>query len=543
MNHHYSSGKCRLLKRIFSICIALLMVCSVSVPVFAASVGNDTDDMDGNMVQQPAPAITYNFYAEGELYDSQIIQDGEALSEPAAPEKDGSIFDGWYNSETDGEKFTDFSQKRVTETAAVNLYARWQEVQDTSSLDEEGIEEEEPLESADLLLQKSVSVLQSESAEEDPNFIVVEKKFVGIKKDQIPDNFQITVASGTAEYVLTKNTDSWTETVGEDGTVTWRWKVTGVGTGIYTVSEQNENISDYNVVKTGEGSVEVKAAEIGIRVKNHETTCSHTNWPVKIEGDQNVLFAATLTQGGVAVISKESLPASQRAAVAEEVTKINGPWKNPVYFYSIAEQNQSGQGFELNGATITYDADSGEVIIGNTSNWQHVATLGYSISQASNPEISITNTYTPSTRDITIKKVVTGGLGDVQKDFNFTYSYTNASGVKTGSFTLKNDGTYTIAGIPVSGELTLTETNAEGYVTTAQYGASTVSVSGNKENAVKSMAITINKDDNMITVTNHKEAIPDTGVYMDSLPYILIFALVIAGTAVLIVRKCKRRYI
>ena len=54
MNHHYSSGKCRLLKRIFSICIALLMVCSVSVPVFAASVGNDTDDMDGNMVQQPA---------------------------------------------------------------------------------------------------------------------------------------------------------------------------------------------------------------------------------------------------------------------------------------------------------------------------------------------------------------------------------------------------------------------------------------------------------------------------------------------------------
>ena len=193
--------------------------------------------------------------------------------------------------------------------------------------------------------------------------------------------------------------------------------------------------------------------------------------------------------------------------------------------------------------TITYDADSGEVIIGNTSNWQHVATLGYSISQASNPEISITNTYTPSTRDITIKKVVTGGLGDVQKDFNFTYSYTNASGVKTGSFTLKNDGTYTIAGIPVSGELTLTETNAEGYVTTAQYGASTVSVSGNKENAVKSMAITINKDDNMITVTNHKEAIPDTGVYMDSLPYILIFALVIAGTAVLIFRKCKRRYI
>ena len=98
MNHHYSSGKCRLLKRIFSICIALLMVCSVSVPVFAASVGNDTDDMDGNMVQQPAPAITYNFYAEGELYDSQIIQDGEALSEPAAPEKDGSTFHCWYNS-------------------------------------------------------------------------------------------------------------------------------------------------------------------------------------------------------------------------------------------------------------------------------------------------------------------------------------------------------------------------------------------------------------------------------------------------------------
>ena len=44
-----------------------------------------------------------------------------------------------------------------------------------------------------------------------------------------------------------------------------------------------------------------------------------------------------------------------------------------------------------------------------------------------------------------------------------------------------------------------------------------------------------------ITITNHKEAHPDTGVLLDSLPYILIIACVAAIGAFIVIRRRKNR--
>lgn len=61
MIHHHSSGKHRLLKRIFSMCIALIMICGIAVPSFAVSAN---DDVGSTAAGASEPAVTYNFYVE-----------------------------------------------------------------------------------------------------------------------------------------------------------------------------------------------------------------------------------------------------------------------------------------------------------------------------------------------------------------------------------------------------------------------------------------------------------------------------------------------
>ena len=167
MIHHHSSGKRGLWKRIFSMCIALVLICGVTVPASSVSASEATDGTVQvqeeqtlkNDSTQPSdvpkaggeeeteeqtpgtggteegtdssvPEATYNFLVEGEVYAAQTVKDGETLSEPAAPEAEGKTFDGWYTAETGGEKFTAFGVQTVTETKTVDLYAGWQEAQE-----------------------------------------------------------------------------------------------------------------------------------------------------------------------------------------------------------------------------------------------------------------------------------------------------------------------------------------------------------------------------------------------------------------------------
>ena len=141
--------------------------------------------------------------------------------------------------------------------------------------------------------------------------------------------------------------------------------------------------------------------------------------------------------------------------------------------------------------------------------------------------------YVQATTSITIEKKVTGGLGDFSKDFHFSYSW---NGGETYTFTLKHNEQYTIENVPIGGELTLTETDAIGYTVSAKYGESEQNADENG-----TMKFTVSADDTNIVVTNNKEGYPDTGITLDSLPYIIILAVVIAG-AILFVIGRRRKY-
>ena len=148
--------------------------------------------------------------------------------------------------------------------------------------------------------------------------------------------------------------------------------------------------------------------------------------------------------------------------------------------------------------------------------------------------------YIPAAQNIIITKEVSGGLGDVQKEFEFTYSYTDADGNKEeGDFTLADGQSSNSLTIPVGAELTLTEKNAGGYTVSALYGETSYTAQGDEDSQTKTLIVTIQAGANNITVTNNKEVTPDTGILLDSAPHVLGLLLVTAGAAALLTGRRK----
>lgn len=186
-----------------------------------------------------------------------------------------------------------------------------------------------------------------------------------------------------------------------------------------------------------------------------------------------------------------------------------------------------GTGYEINEYVTTIEGASQN---GTTATVQSVGPSGN----------TVTFTNTRKTGTINVTKLVTGGLGDKTKDFNFTASW-QLMGQQTKEFTLKHGGTETIPTIPalpVGTVVTITEddytgTNG-GYTTSYQIGEGEVT-SG------REATITVAEGENNVTFINNKEAVPDMGVLLDSLPYVVILAVVVLGAALVIVRRRKHR--
>lgn len=154
--------------------------------------------------------------------------------------------------------------------------------------------------------------------------------------------------------------------------------------------------------------------------------------------------------------------------------------------------------------------------------------------------------FVKATTNVTIAKQVTGNMGDRSKAFGFEVTSTEPIGAPTeGEYTLSTDGmtaTFSLTNgvsvilqdVPIGATLTITEEGADTYTVTAT-GAKKV------EDQAATFTATVSEDMDTITVKNEKEAIPDTGIVTDSLPYIVILACVVAIGAVVIVRRRGRR--
>ena len=158
--------------------------------------------------------------------------------------------------------------------------------------------------------------------------------------------------------------------------------------------------------------------------------------------------------------------------------------------------------------------------------------------------------YVPLTTNITVTKKVTGSMGDKQKAFTFKCTYSscddngNEEKNQKASFNLKDGETSEIKDVYIGSQFTVEETNAEGYTTSGSYKvAISVQNGTNKESSTKKAEVEIAEDGKNITITNNKEAIPDTGITLDSLPFITLLALSIAGGIFYLICRYKKRFV
>lgn len=385
----------------------------------------------------------------------------------------------------------------------------------------------------------------SKSETPDEGYIIVRKVFKGISKDQIPSDFKITVKnnSGGSTYELTSANKS-SEVIADDSII-WTWDIRGVGVGTYTVDESGYKIEGLDVTCEGTGTdVEIKAGSFDVLTSDVIRRQDKNDFDVYVNESSNVMFASLLTTNHVVIVSEKELTASQRANVIASVSKAYpGNWstgKNIYDFYSI---ERHGTAFDIAGAHLTYYSAEDRMNIQATNEWTHVAKVSYAITPASTADISVTNTYTPNVTDVTIKKVVTGNLGDVNKKFQF-YVQGDENHTLPGDpapkdnkigFQLSNGEEYKLEGVQVGTTLTIWEEGADGYIVkydgkVLPSGASCYSVIVEDSTAVT------------VTVTNIKDELPDTGISLDSLPYILILVGVGAVGVVMFLKKRRDAY-
>lgn len=160
--------------------------------------------------------------------------------------------------------------------------------------------------------------------------------------------------------------------------------------------------------------------------------------------------------------------------------------------------------------------------------------------------------YVPASANLTVTKTVTGKLGDTNKAFTFTITKADGASANiidanveiseadrakvewkgNGQFTLKDGASITFKNLP-SGEYKVIEDSYTHYETSYVVDSKT------PENGQEAR-VTIGTDAKTLAFTNHCTLFPDTGVLLDTLPYIVILAVVAGGVALLMLRKRRK---
>lgn len=236
--------------------------------------------------------------------------------------------------------------------------------------------------------------------------------------------------------------------------------------------------------------------------------------------------------------------------VFDEVVEANTDY---TYYFAEDDSKANVSGYKLTSTLVNgAEEKNGSV----TMNKEH-----------SNQSITFSNFYEKNTADVTLTKHVTGLMGDTHKDFTFSITGLDsmenvmiakgeAETAVTQGFTLKHNEIVTLKNVPVGPVFAVVETlgadsgyetKATGYDTAVTDGARTFYYKLVLEDGQQKL-VTCDAEGNTvkaqeglaITVTNHCTLQPDLGVLLDTLPYIVILAVVAGGVALLMLRKRRK---
>ena len=136
---------------------------------------------------------------------------------------------------------------------------------------------------------------------------------------------------------------------------------------------------------------------------------------------------------------------------------------------------------------------------------------------------------------LTIQKTVSGNMCNANDEFSFTLAYDG----KSETFTVKGGESKTFQ-VPVGAEVTVTEdlTNSHGYIPSNGTGTTVKLTSASEMDGI--FKFTMPEQDGKLVINNDKTVQIDTGIFLETVPYILILAVVVIG-AVLLIKKRRNR--
>lgn len=257
---------------------------------------------------------------------------------------------------------------------------------------------------------------------------------------------------------------------------------------------------------------------------------------------------------GASFAVEDGLAAS---SVSKPVTlKINknrfydesGNFKPGIYRYKVEETDPKYDGLKADDRTYFLDVYVSEETVDNVPVKTFNSYMYVSTDSNASKVTEIDNEYT--THDLTVKKLVSGNQGDVNKEFTFDITIYGTVGesyyvvknntvldpwvcgrdrIVSKTVTLKHGDIISIKGLSAKDEYEVKESDyaSDGYSTTIE-GAD--KVSGLVATGV------VNDSDDTVVYTNTKDVTPPTGIVLSFAPYILLVAF--AGVfAVLFLRK------
>lgn len=409
----------------------------------------------------------------------------------------------------------------------------------------------------------------------DTAFIKVEKKVTGITRADMNPQFKVTMSGNGLTYDLTLGGS--TTIPQSDGTFVLRWTVPDMKPGKYTITESETEVANYTCNASGMvgESVDVEANNLTVETNGGViTSCANQVFPIDEASGQNRIFVVSSTGNFNVVVSLKPLSLSERTSVINALKELTGNGNTfakqagDTRFYSI--NAASSERIQIDSTVLQYNSIAKTVTVVEQGGWNKALELSYDVQEANNPEVKITNDYTLATADIEVSKLVTGMMGSLEKAFTFQITGLSDTSkvVQNGEekavgefFTMKSGDSVTLKNVPVGTVFAVKEigTDAKDYQTTATGYTVLLDIRSGESDRVFYYVVRYENgervlkpcdasgktertklDEFKIQVTNHCGLLPDTGVLLDTLPYIVILAVVVGGVALLMLRKRRK---
>lgn len=345
----------------------------------------------------------------------------------------------------------------------------------------------------------------------------------------------------------------------------------------YLVMDANANVPNVEfefeitagsaVDATTGSSRSIYAGDDALRVEGFPVLKVNNTATAKVNFAAGDITYNSVQKGDILELGDEEKYAKKTVTVDFTDVDFNAPG---IYRYIITEKAGVTQQGISNDKTNTRtldvfveyeNADQGTLMVSNYILYPGTKTNTSNVEQNTKDD-GFTNTYT--TYDLTLAKTVTGNQGDRDKYFVFTIETTGAvegtvytvdlpdtdsyasnpetltatEGSVTATYYLKHGQSIVIQGLTSDTAYTITETgySTDGYTTTyAIDGGGAVT-----GNATPSQDNTMNGADHTVTFTNDKQGAVPTGILLETAPYLILGAVVVAGLVVLFATRRRR---